>query len=77
MKAKEYPLLVQAVTDGVHVGWNRAHKHVDAPEPEAIQEDVIDEVIGHICEAFDFEPTPVDDPVSALAEALRLAGWHR
>jgi hypothetical protein len=34
MKAKEYNLITQCVETGVMLGWNRAHKHTDTPDPD-------------------------------------------
>jgi hypothetical protein len=55
MKAKEYNLIVQCVENGVRTGWNRAHKHTDTPDDEAIQQAIEDAVMNEICEWFDFE----------------------
>jgi hypothetical protein len=55
MKAKEYNLIVQCVENGVRTGWNRAHKHVDNPDEEAIQHAIETAVLNEICEWFDFE----------------------
>jgi hypothetical protein len=44
-----------AVADGVELGWNRAHKHNDEPEPEQIQASILDAVTAQICEWFIFE----------------------
>ena len=55
MKAKEYNLIVQCAENGVRTGWNRAHKHVDTPDDEAIQQSIEDAVMNEICEWFDFE----------------------
>lgn len=55
MRVRAYDVLSQAVEDGVRAGWRRAHKHVDGPPPEAIQEHVEREVMNAICEWFEFE----------------------
>ena len=56
MKVREYRLMDEAVEAGVARGWRMAHKHVDAPTPEAIQEAMEREVMTEICERFIFEP---------------------
>jgi len=58
MRAKEYDVLEMAVGQGVTFGWSRAHKHIDKPEPEAIQDAIRDDVLNAICEWFDFERVP-------------------
>jgi len=55
MKAKEYPLLVEAVEVGGARGYNRAHKHIDNPTKENIIDMVVDCVIEEICERFTFD----------------------
>ena len=61
MKAKEYNLIAQCVETGVVLGWNRAHKHIDDPEPEHIREQIERAVLNEICEWFDFEDIKNDD----------------
>jgi hypothetical protein len=63
MRAKEYDVLVMAVEQGVALGWNHAHKHVEKPDAEAIQAKIVDDVTTAICEWFNFdqqEYEPVD-----------------
>ena len=55
MKAKEYNLMAQCVETGVMLGWNRAHKHSDNPEPHFIHSQIEQAVLNEICEWFDFE----------------------
>lgn len=54
--AKVWPLLHEAVEVGVTIGWNRAHKHTDTPEPAAIQDAIHDAVMHEIAERFDILP---------------------
>lgn len=53
---KVWPLLQEAVEVGVTIGWNRAHKHTDTPEPAAIQDAIHDAVMHEIAERFDILP---------------------
>ena len=53
MKANTYKVLVSAVEEGVMIGWNRAHKHVENPTPEAVQHQIGEAVINEICEWMD------------------------
>lgn len=57
MKAKEYPLLLDAVEVGVASGWRRAFKHREG-EPagaEAIREAIREAVITELLERFDLD----------------------
>lgn len=56
---KPWPVLVQAVEDGVAHGWRRAFKHDSSDEPpDSVRQRVADQITEHvlteICEAFDF-----------------------
>jgi hypothetical protein len=61
MRPKTYPLLVRCVESGVEFGWMRAHKHTEHPTSEQIKAQIIDEVLGAICEAFDFVTMKEED----------------
>lgn len=61
MKAKEYNLIVQCVENGIMLGWNRAHKHDDNPNPEFVREQIENAVLNEICEWFDFEDKYSED----------------
>ena len=37
MKVKMYPLIERIIEEGIEAGWNRAHKHTDAPIEETIK----------------------------------------
>jgi len=56
VRAKEYRVLELAVEQGVHLGWTHAHKHVDNPDAEAVQRNIVGDVLTEICEWFEFEP---------------------
>lgn len=55
IRAKVYPLMREAVEAGVAYGWNRAHKHVDNPTPEAIREAIEQAVMSEIDQRFLFD----------------------
>jgi hypothetical protein len=55
VRAKEYNLIAQCVETGVMLGWNRAHKHIDNPEPQHIRDQIEQAVLNEICEWFVFE----------------------
>ena len=54
MRAKDYDVAQMCVEAGVKLGWNRAHKHVESPSPEVIQDAIHDAIISELCEWFDF-----------------------
>ena len=62
MRAREYPLAEERVEIGLARGWRRAHKHVEHPSPEAIQEAQLQEVMNELCEAFDFDVPGDEEP---------------
>lgn len=55
MKPKILPLLERCIEDGLMRGYTKAHKHVDEPAPEAIQNAQLNAILHEIYEAFDFE----------------------
>ena len=55
MRAKEYLVLEMAVEQGVTLGWNRAHKHVEHPDEVAIRDHIAEAVTSEICEWFTFD----------------------
>ena len=61
MKAKEYNLMLQCIETGVMLGWNRAHKHGDNPDPQHIRDQIEQAVVNEICEWFDFDEVKQND----------------
>ena len=59
LRARAYPLIVEAVEVGVAYGWHRAWKHRDGePDEDAadpMREEIEQAVVGAICERFDFD----------------------
>jgi predicted Zn-dependent protease with MMP-like domain len=55
LKPKTYPILVDAVENGVKYGYHRAHKHNDNPDQEQITDAVIAAVLHEIFEWFDID----------------------
>ena len=47
MKVRAYPVLRRAVEEGVAYGWRRAHKHIDAPDAETIEEQIVCAVLAY------------------------------
>ena len=57
MRVRTYEVLARAVEEGFRRGWSRAHKYSEHPTHEQLEENVINCILGDICEVFDF-----DDP---------------
>jgi len=53
LKPKTYPILVQAVEEGVAYGYHRAYKHADGPTEAQVKDAVIEAVLNEICEWFE------------------------
>lgn len=68
MKVDEYKVLVMCLENGVQVGWNRAYKHSDTPEPHYIQSCIEEAVLHEIFEYFNFD----NDGDSAINEISGL-----
>ncbi len=57
LRVDVYAVLRRAVEDGVARGWRYAHKHTDTPQPEAVQEQIINAIMGEVCDVFKFDDT--------------------
>jgi len=55
LKPKTYPILVDAVENGVKYGYHRAHKHNDNPDSDQVTDAIISAVINEICEWFEID----------------------
>jgi hypothetical protein len=42
----------------VSLGWQHAHKHVDAPTESSIKEHIERDVMGEVSEYFSFDDVP-------------------
>lgn len=58
MKLKTYTVVSIAVENGITMGFNRAHKHMETPTStdicEAVLEAVLTAVMGELCDIIDF-----------------------
>lgn len=54
MKLKTYTVVSIAVENGITMGFNRAHKHVETPTMADINEAVLTAVMGELCDVIDF-----------------------
>jgi len=52
---KTYPILLQAIEEGVLHGYNRAHKHVDNPDEILLVDMIVKSTIESILESFDIK----------------------
>lgn len=68
MKVNEYKVLAMCIEIGVQLGWNRAHKHSDTPEPNYIMSCIEDAVTNELFEYFEFD----DDGDATPAETGNL-----
>lgn len=55
LRPKTYPILVEAVENGVKYGYHRAHKHNDNPDRDQITDAITNAVINEIFEWFDID----------------------
>ena len=55
MKVKMYPLIERIVEEGIEAGWNRAHKHTDAPIEETIKSCIEEYILHGFDEVFKFD----------------------
>jgi hypothetical protein len=60
MTVRAYPVLHRAVEEGVAYGYRCAHKHTDAPDVRAIEEQIVNAVMNEVCEYFDFSDHGVE-----------------
>jgi hypothetical protein len=47
-----HEIIERAVEEGIAYGWNRAHKHVDEPDAEAIKDQIHTAVMGALYEVI-------------------------
>jgi hypothetical protein len=52
MKVRTYRVLCRAVEEGVTYSWRRAHKHLDAPDAETVEEQIVTTVLNEVCQYF-------------------------
>lgn len=55
LKPKTYPILLQAVEEGVLYGYNKAHKHVDKPDEILLVECIVKATMESVLEWFDID----------------------
>lgn len=55
MTPKFLNVLEMCIETGIEIGWSRAHKHVDTPEPHAVKHAIYDNIMRELYEWFDFD----------------------
>jgi len=55
LKPKTYRILTEAVENGVKYGYHRSYKHTDDPDPDQMQDTIIQAVMNEIFEWFDVD----------------------
>lgn len=55
MRPKTYPIFARAVSEGIALGWQRAHKHTENPTEDQIKDSIEQNVLNEVCEVFDFD----------------------
>ena len=53
-KPKTDRILDQCLETGIQLGWNRAHKHTNQPDPDYIKAKIYDAIWEELSEFFDF-----------------------
>lgn len=61
MKPRLIPVLEQCIENGIDLGWNRAHKHDDAPQFEHIKTCIEGAIWNELYERFQFDQ-PSEQP---------------
>ena len=55
MKPNWYFIITRAIEEGVSIGYNRAHKHIDNPNEDLIKAAINEAVMNSLCEIINFE----------------------
>lgn len=55
MKPNWYAIITDIIDRGIDVGWSRAHKHTDMPDPQVVKEAIYHEITNGLCEAIVFD----------------------
>jgi hypothetical protein len=57
MRAKTYVILCRCIEQGIERGYDRAHKHTDTPDENALKKSIEDNILLELDEVFDFDTT--------------------
>ena len=61
LKPKTYPILVEAIENGVRYGYHRSYKHADNPDPEHVKDAIISAVLNEILDWFEIDDRETGD----------------
>jgi hypothetical protein len=59
VRVKLYPIVHDKIETALEFGWSRAHKHTVSPGENYIKDCIHGEVMGALCDLFDFDPEPL------------------
>jgi len=54
IKVHVYPIVADAITTAIELGWKRAYKHTDNPSPEIIKQEIETAILNSLCEILQF-----------------------
>ena len=60
VRINAWAVISRAVEEGAILGWYRAHKHSDAPEPEQAAEAIATAILNELSEVLDFDANVSD-----------------
>ena len=61
MRFKAHEIVRRAVEEGALRGWHRAHKYDDHPTPEVAADEIVNAIMGELCDVIDFSEPPSDE----------------
>ena len=70
MKLRAYRIISDAIDRAINYGYNRAHKHTEAPDAETIKGSIYNEIMNELSEVIDWD----GEETLELNEATRWRG---
>ena len=64
LKPKTYPILLQAIEEGVLHGYNRAHKHVENPDEILLVDSIVKYTMESVLEWFQIDDNENDSQLT-------------
>lgn len=64
LKPKTYPILLQAIEEGVLHGYNRAHKHVESPDGVLLVDSIVKYTMESVLEWFEIDGNENDSQLT-------------
>lgn len=50
-----YNIISNAIENGIELGWNRAHKHVEAPSKDHLLDEIHRNIMNNLCDIIKFD----------------------